>query len=154
MWCPSRTWYNSHLLALSTFFIMVLLMPMYFHHNQVMRCLYFIKRGKMKCIRFVIEVSTFMSHHTFHSQARLSLFVVTSAGQAFEACDGALEPGVVVEGDLRHDVVRPVVLVEVVRGGRTSHQSSIQLVCIIHACVIEGVPGTLGRWGGTSRCLG
>ena len=85
-----------------------------------------------------------MSHHTFHSQARLSLFVVTSAGQAFEACDGALEPGVVVEGDLRHDVVRPVVLVGVIRGGRTSHQGSIQLVRIILARVTEGSPGALG----------
>ena len=65
-----------------------------------------------------------------------------------------MEAGVVVEGDLRHDVVRPVVIVDVVRGGRTSYESPIQLVRIVHACVIEGVPGALGRWGGTSRCLG
>ena len=79
---------------------------------------------------------------------------MTSTREALEACDGALESGVVVEGDLRHDVVRPVVLVGVIRGGRTSHQGSIQLVRIIFARVTEGSPGALGGWGGTGSCLG
>ena len=79
---------------------------------------------------------------------------MTSAGEALETCNGALESGVVVEGDLSHDVVRPVVLVGVVRGGRTSHEGPIQLVRVILAGVTEGSPGALSRRRGTSCCLG
>ena len=80
--------------------------------------------------------------------------IVTSTCQALEACHGALEAGVVVEGDLRHDVVRPVVLVEVIGGRRSSNQGSVQLVRVVLAGVTEGSPGALSRRGSTSCCLG
>ena len=65
-----------------------------------------------------------------------------------------MEAGVVVEGDLGHDVVRPVVLVEVIGGRRSSNQGSVQLVWVVLAGVTEGSPGALSRRGGTSCCLG
>ena len=80
-------------------------------------------------------------------------FPLLSTCQALEACHGALEAGVVVEGDLGHDVVRPVVLVEVIGGRRSSNQGPVQLVWVVLAGVTEGSPGALSRRGVTSCCL-
>ena len=68
-------------------------------------------------------------------------------GQCLQARHSALEASVVVEGDLCHDVVRPLVLVVVVRSAGSSHQSTVELVRVRFACVSKGSP-IAGCWEG------
>ena len=58
-----------------------------------------------------------------------------------------MEASVVVEGDLCHDVVRPFVLVVVVRSAGSSHQSTVELVRVRFAGVSKGSP-IAGCWDG------
>ena len=76
------------------------------------------------------------------------------ASSSLESGHSALEASVVVEGDLRHDVVRPVILVEVIGCAGSPHKTTVQLVRVVLAGVAERPPGTLGRGRVTGRSLG
>ena len=58
-----------------------------------------------------------------------------------------MEASVVVEGDLCHDVVCPLVLVVVIRGAGSSYQGTVELVRVWFAGVSKGSP-IAGCWDG------
>ena len=66
-----------------------------------------------------------------------------------------MEASIVVEGDLCHDVVRPLVLVVVIWSRGPSDQSTIELVRVWFACVSKGSPiaSCRGRLAGSSLPL-
>ena len=66
-----------------------------------------------------------------------------------------MEASIVVEGDLGHDVVRPLVLVVVIWSTGSSHQGTVELVRVCFACVSKRSPiaGCWSRLAGSSLSL-
>ena len=72
-------------------------------------------------------------------------YLLSSASSGLQTSYSTLEAGIVVQGDLIHDIVSSVILILIIGISRTPNKSSIELVGIIVGGVSESCPSTFSR---------
>ena len=73
-----------------------------------------------------------------------------NASSSLQTSYCTLEASIVVQGNLIHEIVSPVILILIIGISRTPNKSSIELVGIIVGGVIESCPSTFSRKAFTS----